>query len=199
MAQEKHLLLCLSPPRLSTPLAANFGPGPEATAEGRSAGLGVCFERLAPPTSGQYWRRQRRGTQLDVEFALYASRRRLRAWPGGGGGGRRSWTGSLLSMPPAADFGPGLEEAAVGSAAGRIYFFLRLAPPTSGLVRRRRRGGRAAGRGVCFVRLSPPTPGLVRSRAWPGGGGGGTPCLGPKFAFLPFSTFTHRPLDARHR
>ena len=35
---------------LSTPLAA--GSGPEAAAEGRSAGRGVCFLRLSPPTSG---------------------------------------------------------------------------------------------------------------------------------------------------
>ena len=44
---------------LSTPLA-DFGPGSEGAAEGRAAGR---------------------------EFAFYASRRRLRASPGGGGGG----------------------------------------------------------------------------------------------------------------
>ena len=32
-------------------VAANFGPGPEAAAEGYAAGQGVCFLRLAPPTS----------------------------------------------------------------------------------------------------------------------------------------------------
>ena len=47
---------------LSTPLAADFEPGPEAAAE---------------------------GVQLDGEFAVRASRRRFRAWPGGGGGGVR--------------------------------------------------------------------------------------------------------------
>ena len=80
---------------LSMPLAADFGPGPEAAAEGRSAGWGVCFLRLSPPTSGLARRRRRRGAELHGEFAHYVSRRRLRAWPGGGSGGERSWTVSL--------------------------------------------------------------------------------------------------------
>ena len=91
---------------LPTPLAADCRPGPEAAAEGRAAGRGVCPLRLSPPTLGLARRRRRRGAQLDVElaifspptsglarrrrrmgaqldgeFALYASRRRLRAWP----------------------------------------------------------------------------------------------------------------------
>ena len=80
---------------LSTP-----GPCPEA-AEGSVAGRGVCSLRLAPPTSGLAQKGRQRSDQLDGEFAfrVYASRRRLRAWPGGGGGGGRSWSGSLLSTP----------------------------------------------------------------------------------------------------
>ena len=89
---------------LSTPfrLAADFGPNLEAAeergaagrdssrrrllawpgggaADVRSAGRGVRFLRLSPPTSGLARRRQLRGTQLDGEFAFYAPRRRLRA------------------------------------------------------------------------------------------------------------------------
>ena len=79
-AGHMHVLVCIS--LFSTPLATDFGPGPEAAAEG----------------------------QLDGEFAqaLYVSRPRLRAWPRGGGGGASSWPGSLLATPLAADFGPGL-------------------------------------------------------------------------------------------
>ena len=56
-------------------VAANFGPGPEAAAEGYAAGQGVCFLRLAPPTSNLALRGLWRGAQLDGEFALYAARR----------------------------------------------------------------------------------------------------------------------------
>ena len=133
-------------------------------------------------------RGQRRGAQLDGEFAFerrrlrawsgggggcapgkfahYASRSRLRAWSGGGGGGALSWTGSLpspptlgggalswtgslLSTPLAADFGPG-SIAAEGHAAGREIFIVCFSPPTSGLVRRGRRGGALPLRGVRF-------------------------------------------------
>ena len=132
---------------LSTPRAADIGPGSEGGAEGHVAGLGVSFLRLLSPTlglgrgrrwrgahldgatpnptSGLVWRRQQRGAQLDGEFAFYASRHRLRAWPGAspevGGGGvcSLSWTGSLLSTPLAADFGPGAEGAVEVSATGR--------------------------------------------------------------------------------
>ena len=90
----------------------------EGAAEGRSAGLGVCFLRLSPPTPGLARRGRRTGAQLDGEFALHASRRRLRAWPGGGGR-----TESLLSTPPAVVFGPGSEGAAAGRAAGDISFY----------------------------------------------------------------------------
>ena len=62
---------------LSTPLAAC----PEGLAEGRSAGLGVCFRRLSTPTSSLVRRGLRLGAQLEEEFALYASHRRLRARP----------------------------------------------------------------------------------------------------------------------
>ena len=109
-----HTLLSWKGSLLSAPPAADFGPGPEAAAEGCAAGRGVCFLRLQPPTSGLAQRRRRRGfkfsddSPLDGEFALYASRRQLRARPGGGGRGTCSsgWTGSLLSTPLAADFGP---------------------------------------------------------------------------------------------
>ena len=102
-----------------------------------AAWQGVCSLRLSPQTSGLARMGRRRDAQLDGEFALYASRRRLRALPGGGSGGLRSWMGSLLSTPLAADFGPGPEAAAEGSAAGLGVFLLRLSPPTSGLARRR--------------------------------------------------------------
>ena len=86
---------------LSTPCAADLWPGQEGAAEGRAAGRGV---------------------------ALYASRCRHRAWPGGGG------------------------RAADGRAAGWGVCFLRLSQPTSGLAWRGQ--WRAAcvlpWRGVCF-------------------------------------------------
>ena len=107
---------------LSTPLAANFGPGPEGAAEGGAAGPPVCFLRLSLPTSGLARRRRRRGTQLDGEFAFYASRRRLRAWPGGGGGGACSWTESLISTL-AADFGPGRDGVARGARMDGAFAF----------------------------------------------------------------------------
>ena len=113
------------------------------------------FAALSLPTSGLAWRGRRRGAQLDGEFAFYASRRRLRAWPGGGGA--HSWTEIFLPTPLAADLRgsglPGAKAAAEGRAAGQGIRFLRLSPPTSGLARMGRRGGRAAGRGVCFSTL----------------------------------------------
>ena len=57
--------------RLSTPPAADFGPGPEATAG---------------------------GAQVDRVFALYAFRRRLRARPGGGGGWAAYETGRMQDI-----------------------------------------------------------------------------------------------------
>ena len=149
---------------LSTPPAADFGPGPEAAAEGGAARRGVCFARLPPPTSGQAWRWRRRGTQLDGEFAFYASRRRFRARPGGGGGGRRSWTGYLLCTPLAADFGPGPAAAAEGGAAGLGVALYASRPFDFGAGPVAAAEGRAAGRGVCFLRLSPLTLGLARRR-----------------------------------
>ena len=160
-------------------------------------------------TSGLAGRWRRRCAQLDRDFVLYASRRRLRAWPGGG-----DRTGSLLSTPPAVDFGSGPEAAAAaGRAAGRRCFFLRLAPPTSGLARRgRRRGaqldgsllskpraadfgpgtetaaeGRSAGWGARCLRLSTPTLGLARRRRWRGG----LPWPGVCFSFI------HSPASRR--
>ena len=99
---------------LSTPLATDFGPvpqggggggaqldgefafyafrrqhraWPEGAMEGCAAGRGVCFLRLSPPTSGLARRGRRGGAQLDGEFAFYASRHRLRVWPGRDRGG----------------------------------------------------------------------------------------------------------------
>ena len=100
-----------------------------------------------------------------------------------------------------------------GRAAGRRCFFLRLAPPTSGLARRgRRRGaqldgsllskpraadfgpgtetaaeGRSAGWGARCLRLSTPTLGLARRRRWRGG----LPWPGVCFSFI------HSPASRR--
>ena len=92
-----YVLVRIGLSRFSTPFTADFGP------------------------SGLAWRGRRGGAQLDGEFAFYASRRRLRACPGGGG--PHNWTEILLSTPLAADFGPGPEEAAEGRAAGRGILF----------------------------------------------------------------------------
>ena len=75
VAQEKHLLLCLSPPMPFTRLAADFGSGPE----GHSAGRGVCFVRLALPSSDQARRGRLRGAQLDRE--LLSTPRAADFWP----------------------------------------------------------------------------------------------------------------------
>ena len=90
---------------LSQSLAAELGPGLEAVEE---------------------------GSALDGEFALYAFRRELMAWPGGGGRGLHSWTGILPSTPLAADFWPGWpgkEAVAEESAAGRDVCFIWLLQP----------------------------------------------------------------------
>ena len=107
---------------LSTPIAANFGAGPEEAAEGFAAGQGIalyaslrplwawpgggsggrcswtgsCFVCLPPSTLGLARRGRRKGAQLEWEFAVYASRCRLWAWPGGSGGGATALVGSLL-------------------------------------------------------------------------------------------------------
>ena len=76
----------------------------------RSGPTSSAFHRAGWRLAPQEW--HRRNTCCAAND-LYASRRQLRAsgWPGGGGGGALSWTGSWLSMPPAADFGPGPEAA----------------------------------------------------------------------------------------
>ena len=93
-AGHMYLLVCIG--SLYTLFAADFGPGLERASEGRTAGRRVRFLRLLPPTSGMAWRKLRRVVQLDREFAFYASRRQLQAWPVWDGGGARSWTWSLL-------------------------------------------------------------------------------------------------------
>ena len=162
-AQEEHLLLlrkataaglllehmyvpaCIG--LFSSPFAADFGFGLERASE---------------------------GAQLDGEFAFYASRRRLRAWPGGGG--PHSWTEIFLSTPltavsgigPAAgrrgaqldeefchaplatDFGPGPDGAAGGAQVGAEFAFLRFSPPTSGLAWMGRWRGALPWRGACL-------------------------------------------------
>ena len=95
--------------RLSPPTSGLARRRQWSAAEGCTAGQEVRFLHLSgsPPTSGPIWRRRRRGAQLDGiplaadfwpgpeavrrtcaqldgEFAFYASRPRLRAWPGGG-------------------------------------------------------------------------------------------------------------------
>ena len=66
-AGHMYVLVCIC--LLSTSFAADFWPGLERASEGLTAGRGIAF---------------------------YASRHRLRAWPGLGGRGARSWTLSLL-------------------------------------------------------------------------------------------------------
>ena len=128
---------------------------PGGAAVGCAAGHGIAL--YASRRRLRAWRRvRRRGAhwQLDGESAFNASRRQLRALPGEGGGGALSWTGSSLSTPPAADVGPGPEEATEGCAAGQgiaLYAFGPgpeaaaeldgefASPPTSGQARRRRR------------------------------------------------------------
>ena len=159
-AQEEHLLLlrkdtaaglllehmyvpvCIG--LFSTPFAAGFGFGLERASE---------------------------GAKLDGEFAFYASRRRLRAWPGGGG--PHSWTeisplaavfgtgsaagrrGAQLDeefcyAPLATDFGPGPDGAAGGAQVGAEFAFLRFLPPTSGLAWMGRWRGALPWRGACL-------------------------------------------------
>ena len=90
---------------LSTPLAADFGPGPEAAAEGRATGRGLRFLRLSPLTSGQ---------------------------AGMGRRGARSWTRSLLLMPLTANFGPGLDGAVKGCSDVCLSIFHSLASRRGG-------------------------------------------------------------------
>ena len=81
--------LLSTPPSLAG-VSANFGPGPEAAVEGRAAGrriLNASHRQLWSWPGGHGWGAH--SGQLDVEFAFYACRHRLRAWPRGGGGGVR--------------------------------------------------------------------------------------------------------------
>ena len=119
---------------LSTPLASDLGPGPERTAEERSAGRGVCSLRLSPPISSLVRRRWPRSAQLDGGFAFYASRRRFWTWPAGGGGRLHSLTEIWLSTALAAESAPGPEAAARWGV-----YFLCLSPQVTGLARNGRR------------------------------------------------------------
>ena len=70
---------------LSTPLATDFGPVPQGGGGG-GAQLDGEFAFYASRHRLRVWPgRDRGGAQLDGEFAFYASRHRLWAWPGGGG------------------------------------------------------------------------------------------------------------------
>ena len=71
----------------------------------------------------------------------------------------------LFSTPFAADFGPGLERALEGRAAGRGVCSLRLSPLTLGLARRRTAERRYSS---FFPLLSPSTSGLAWRRRWRG-------------------------------
>ena len=83
---------------LSTTPAIDFWPGPEGAAAGRAAGRRYFFLFHAPPTLGLARMERWRGGhwQLDGEFAVYASRSRLRASPGGVVEGRATLARSLL-------------------------------------------------------------------------------------------------------
>ena len=124
---------------LSQSLAAELGPGLEAVEE---------------------------GSALDGEFALYAFRRELMAWPGGGGRGLHSWTGILPSTPLAADFGPGLARrrrqrgVQLDSGIGSCSLSLPIPCPTDfwpGWPGKEAVAEEsAAGRDVCFIWLLQP-------------------------------------------
>ena len=103
-----YVLVCIG--LFSFAAGADFGPGLsglEGASEGRSAGRGVCFLRLSPPTLGLARRRRRRGAQLDEEFC---------------------------STPLATDFGSGLDGALEGCAAlaWSLPFYLSLAGLSTG-------------------------------------------------------------------
>ena len=153
-------------------LAADFGPGPEAVAEGCAAGRGACFLSLLPLTSGLAWRRRRRG-------CLCRPTRRVVCIPS--------------SFRVADRFGPGPEAVAEGRASGQEFASLLLSQPTSGLARRRWRGLRSRVR--CRLQVgwkdvllplalagpaadlknallrSGPTPTAFDRAGWPGGSG----------------------------
>ena len=103
----------------SASLTADFGPGPAVEAEGRSAGRGRLL--LSMPTSGLARRGRRKGAHLDGEFAFYASRP-----PTSGLARRRRRRGAQLdgafafyaSRP---DFWHGPEAAAKALVAGRRW------------------------------------------------------------------------------
>ena len=84
---------------LSTPLAVDLWPGPDAAADGGDARRVVCFVRLSPPTAG---------------LALWL---RLR------------WAMLRWATPLAADLGPGTVAAAEVGHAGQGVCSLRLSPP----------------------------------------------------------------------
>ena len=69
VAERRSAILTIC---FSASLTADFGPGPAVEAEGRSAGRGRLL--LSMPTSGLARRGRRKGAHLDGEFAFYASR-----------------------------------------------------------------------------------------------------------------------------
>ena len=134
----KHMYVPVCIGLFSTPFAADFGPGLERASE---------------------------GAQLDGAFAFYASRRRLRAWPGGGG--QHSWTEIFLSTPLAAVFGTGPVAGRRGSQLDEEFCYassrhrLQAWPGWGG------GGARRWARSLLFYASR------RQLRAWPGWGGGG--------------------------
>ena len=109
---------------IGLPFAADFGPGLERASEGREAGRGVAF--YASRRRLRAWPGgggAHSWTEVFLSTPLYTSRRRLRAWPGGVGGGARNWTGNSRSTPLVADFGPGPNGAAGGAQLDAEFAF----------------------------------------------------------------------------
>ena len=110
----------------------------------------TCWIARKNSISTDFWpglERASEGAQLDGEFAFYASRCLLRAWPGGGW--PHSWTEIFLSTSLAADFGTGPEAGHRGVQLDEEFCFTPLStdfwPGQDGAA-----GGGEGGRGVCF-------------------------------------------------
>ena len=77
---------------LSASLTADFGPGPEAAAEGCTSGREVCFQRLSQSTSGlaRRGRREGRPTKRGVCFSW--------SWESPTASARRHWRRGIWTM-----------------------------------------------------------------------------------------------------